>query len=249
MSLYCLLGLGLVFSSLSMFSHSRFMTIDFVEVEGEERATTAVIEAIAWRNLAGNFLAFFSKSNILLYDRGAIQKQVLALPQIQSVEVARVGLHGVSISIEERKEDARWCEGDIGETGRCFSVDENGLVFDSISDSTAFIYRGLIHGPVILGQSILTSEEFKKTQFFMRELGRLGLVPMEAKLSDDRYMTTALLGGGSLIINSRDDLSSVLSNITAIISDKTVAPSVARFLETLDYMKLDSGNKVVYKMK
>jgi len=246
--LYILLALGIIFSGLSFLSQAQFMSIEKIIVRGNERAKTETIEATAFREIAGNYLFFFSKRNTFLYPADLIEEKVLALPLIQSVRVNRNGLREIEINLEERKEDARWCEGNIRETISCFSVDENGLVFDKIATSTAFIYRGLISGSPI-GQNFLSPEEFKKIQFFARELGSFGIAPAEAVFGEPHYMTVVLLTGGKLIVNTNDDLAVVLSNISSVINDKTVAPSLSRFLQKLDYMKFDSGNKVVYKLK
>ncbi len=248
MSLYVLFALGIIFSGLSLLSQEQFMSIEKITVGGNVRAKVETIETTVLREMAGNYFYFFSKSNAFLYPADDIMEKILALPLIQSVSVNRNGLKAIEINLEERREDARWCEGSVHEINWCFSMDENGLVFDQIATSTAFIYRGLISGSPI-GQSFLAPEEFKKIQFFVRDLGFFGIAPAEAIFGEPHYMTVVLLTGGKLIINTNDDLSVVLSNISSVIRDKTVAPSLSRFLEKLDYMKLDSGNKVVYKLK
>ncbi|MEK7163413.1 MAG: hypothetical protein AAB775_01745 [Patescibacteria group bacterium] len=254
--LYILLALGAVFSGLSFLSQADFMSVEKILVRGNERAKIETVEALVVRETAGNYFYFFSKKNTFLYPAGNVKEKILALPLIQFVKVERNGLKEIGINLEERMEDARWCEGDIHETDSCFSMDENGLIFDVVATSTAFIYRGLISGfptgsPTTLpiGRNFLPPEEFKKVQFFMRELGSFGIAPTEAIFMEPNYMTVVLFAGGKLIVNINDDLTAVLSNISSVINDKTVAPSLSRFLQKLDYMKLDSGNKVVYKLK
>ncbi len=248
MSLYTLLVLGIIFSGLSMLSQAQSMSVEKIIIKGNERVKIETIEATVLREIAGNYFYFFSKNNAFLYPVDNIKEKILALPLIQSVSINRNGLKEIEITLEERKEEARWCTGGIREISSCFSMDENGLIFDTIATSSAFIYRGLISGQPI-GQSFLPSEEFKRIQFFVRELGSFGIAPALAIFDEPHYMTIILFTGGSLIVNINDDLATVLSNISSVINDKTIAPSLSRFLQKLDYMKLDSGNKVVYKLK
>lgn len=247
-SLYTLLALGIIFSGLSWLSQSNSMYINQISIVGTNQMEATVVESIVLKEIAGNFLGFFSKGNTFLYPANNIHDEVLALPFVQSVEVKRNGLQAIEISLEERKESARWCAGEIKDISSCFSVDENGFVFGRVVTSSAFVYRGLFRGEVV-GQNILTPEDFKKTQFFVRELGGLGLAPVEALLDNSHYMTVVLFSGGKLIVSTNEDFSIVLSNISSILADKMAIPSVSGFLEKLDYMKLDSGNKVVYKLK
>jgi hypothetical protein len=222
------------------------LSVDEIVVTGDLRSNIDQIRAAVLRESAGNYLAFFSRRNAFIYPFSNIRQSLLALPIAESVKIRRQGLKSIEVSIEERKEEARWCM--TGDTFKCFSVDTNGFVFDRTSSSTSFIYRGLLEGDPI-GQNILDSENFKRIQFFIRELEKLSLDPIEAVLNETHYMTVVLAGGGKLIVNTGSDLSAVLANVDSIISDKTVVPSLPKFLQSLDYIKLDSGNKVVYKLR
>ncbi len=224
------------------------MSIRAISVKGNERAGANAIEAVVLQEIAGSYFGFFSKTNVFLYPEDEIKSKVSVLPMVQSVWVKRNGLQGIEISIEEKREAARWCAGGGGETDLCYSLDEEGLAFDKTAASSAFVYRNSSSTPAV-GHRLLPAAEFKKIQFFTRELGRLGLAPAEVILDGSHYMTVKLVSGGRLIVNAAYDLSAVLSNIHDVLADQKVAPSLPRFLERLDYMKLDSGNKVVYKLK
>jgi hypothetical protein len=169
----------------------------------------------------------------------------------------------VVVNLEERSEVANWCnESGLGEES-CFLLDENGLVFTKIIEgcgvnvcvpkttgsSTRFTYKGTIaDGP--LGKQVLTPANFKNIQFFIHQLEGLSVDPVEALIaSTSDYMTITLGGGGKIIVNITDDLSGILENISAVLKDRSVAPSFSDFLAKLDYIKFDAGNKVVYKVR
>ena len=85
----------------------------------------------------------------------------------------------------------------------------------------------------------------------MTELSSLSLSPREAIIASPAtgYITIVLDSGSKLIVDTHDDLSVVLGNIGAVLSDKALVPALPEFLQKLDYLKLDAGNKVVYKMR
>ncbi len=246
--LFSLLGVGIVFSGLSLLSQADSLSVKDIVVTEDSLANADLIKATVLRESSGNYLSFFSRQNTFLFPFSSIRQSLLALPIAQSVKIKRQGFKVIEVSIEERKEEARWCQGLAGNISKCFSVDENGFVFDRTSSSTSFIYRGLLEGDPI-GQNILTKEDFKRIQFFIRELNKISINPTEAILDKTHYMTVVLSQGGRLIVNTTSDLSEVLTNIDSILSDKTIFPSLDNFLQKLDYIKLDSGNKVVYKLK
>ena len=251
LSLYSVFALGLLISALSYVSQMRSMRIDTVEVSGNVRLSSVEIEDVVREKIAGNFLGFFSKSNSFIYPKEEVVKAIEAIPAINGVEVERGGENSLKVKVEEKKEVAQWCLGDAFDLSDCYSIDEDGYIFAkgvALASSTPIIYRMVIDSEV-LGKHFLDKENFKNLRFFIGQLDGLSIDPKEVSIADTDYMTIYLGGGGKLIVNRADDLSKVLGNIAAIISDKSVAPSFSQFLKELDYIKLDSGNKVVYKIK
>ena len=261
--LYSIVFTGLVVSGLSYLTHLDSLSIRSVKVEGAFRLSSAQAESVALSRLAGNYGYLFSRSNSFLYPRQSIRRDLEALPAVKSARISRSGLGELVVRIEERKEAALWCAGDSGKTDDCYSLDDKGLVFakrtNMCLDSGAcmpnpgeagapYIYRGLISGDPV-GKTLLPEEEFKKMGFFMDQVGGLSDDPREAVLTPEGYVTVYLKQGGKLVVNRSDDLSTVLANIATVITNRTIAPSFAAFLQDLDYIKLDTGNKIVYKLK
>lgn len=248
--LYAVAAAGLLLSALSYISGLSALSIQSVEVSGNSRLPVSEIEAVARQDISGTYAYFFSRSNVLLYPREQITRDLLAIPLVKTAEVSRRGVGTLTIAVTEKETAAIWCAGQYGDAADCYSVDESGFVFaPEAPRSDSFIYRGIIEGDP-LGKRILTPESFGKIRFFMTELAGLSVEPREAELAaSSTYMTVYLSQGGRLVINTADDLSTILGNIASIISTKSIAPSLAGFLKNLDYIKLDVGNKVVYKLK
>ncbi len=252
-SLYGFVALGLIVSALSYISQIDALSLREVSVRGNVRMMREDVDGIVRARLAGNYGFLFSRANALLYPREEITADLSLLPLIKTVEVSRSGFNTVVVTMTERDEIAHWCNHEEVGDPSCFSVDENGLVFAPVltrfGSSTVFTYSGFIpDGP--LGKQVLPTPDFKKMEFFIQQIKNLGVDPVSADMSSSTdYMTFALGGGGKIVVNVADDLSVVLENISAVLKDRSVAPSFSDFLAKLDYIKFDAGNKVVYKLR
>lgn len=259
LSLYSLVGIGLLVSGLSFVSHLDSLSIENIVTEGSTPTLDTDLRNTVLEKINGNYGYLFSKRNTFLYPKDEIEKALDALPSIKRADVSRRGLTALVVSITEREESARWCSNSDGAS--CYLLDDAGMVFSpahvgcglsvcvsSVATSSIFVYKGLITEDP-LGKQFLPADDFKKIQFFIQELQGLALRPVEAEMVETGYMTIELFDGGKIIINSRDNLARVLVNLETIITDKKIALDFGQFLKDLDYIKIDSGNKVVYKMK
>lgn len=252
LSLYSVFALGILFSILSFVSQMNSMRIEMIEVSGNSRIASVDVESVVREKIAGNFLGFFSKSNVFLYPIEDVILALQAIPAVSRVEVEKSGLKALKVMLEEKGEVARWCSGEANDLSDCYSLDEDGYIFAkvvSVANSTSTVIYRMSIDPEVLGKHFLDKEDFKNLRFFIGQLDGLSIDPREVSITDADYMTVYLGDGGRLLIHRTDDLSKVLGNIAAIITDKSVAPSFSQFLKELDYIKLDSGNKVVYKVK
>jgi len=243
-SLYLLFFVGLIVCGLSYVSSLSTFQIKGLTVVGVERESSAHIASIVRSSLMGRYIWLFPRASTLIYPKVQIEKELLMLPIVQSVDISRLGLSGLEIGIVERSETSQWC--DVNDL--CYSIDGEGFIFDKVASSTTFKYRGLIKDSPI-GKNFLPEETFKNIGFFIRELKNMSLLPVEARLSSNDYVEVLLLSGGKLIIYTKDDLSIVLTTLQSIVADKQIASSTEEFLSNLDYLRLDAGNKVTYKKK
>jgi hypothetical protein len=239
----------IVLGGFAWLSRAEFLKITEVRVTGSMRLSEEFVASSTSALLAGNYLGLFSRSAVFLYPHDAIEREFSAMPVVKEVKVSSRGLKAIEVAISERVEMARFCDGSAGEFAQCLALDEDGLAFFPSSDDSMIAYRSATTS-LALGDSLFAqASDFKGIQFFLRELSSLDLNPREAIMGEAGYMTVTLGGGGRLIVNSTDDLSGVLANLSSILRDRSVAPSLGDFLARLDYMRLDSGNKVFYKFR
>lgn len=255
-TLYTFVFLGFLVASLSAISQLDSLLLNQVSVRGNTRLAQGDVERVVFEHLAGNYWAFFSRANALLYPRVEIEEALRTVPLIKEVSVSRSGFNTVVVTVTEKVEIARWCDEGQLKTGtgglECFSLDENGLVFAPVAGVDAegfFVFKGVLSGGIV-GKQVLEPVDFKKIQFFIHEVGRLSVDPIDARISPPTgYLTIELSSGGKIVVNTNDDLSVVLQNISAVLRDKVIAPSFSDFLAQLEYIKFDAGNKVVYRLK
>jgi hypothetical protein len=242
------LGLATVVGSIAFLSHAEFLRITDIRVTGNSRLSETYVRAMVEGLLDAKYLGMFSKRALFLYPHDAIEVTLAVMPVMKSVHVESEGLRSLVIEIEEREEVARLCDGGQGVFDTCFALDEEGFAFSPSDDALMVAYRNPVLVPAI-GGSFLTPHDFKALEFFVRELSSLDVDPREIVIGEAGYVRVFLGGGGHLVVNSLDDLSLVLSNLSLVLNDRAVASSSAGFLSRLDYMRLDAGNKVFYRLR
>lgn len=259
LSLYSFIAFAIVVSGLSFTSQLDSLSIEKIVTEGSSRVAEADLRNVVLEKINGNYGYLFSKRNTFLYPKNEIEKSLTELPAVKRVDVSRRGLNALVVFVTEREESARWCSNSDGSS--CYLIDDAGMVFapahvgcgagvclSAMATSSNFVYKGLItENPI--GKNFLPPDEFKKMEFFMREVERLSLKPVEAEIMENGYMTITLFDGGKIIVSTKDDLAKVLANLETVVLDTKIAPNFGKFLADLDYIKIDSGNKVVYKMR
>lgn len=240
-------ALALLLGGFALLTHARFLAISEVRVSGNTRLSETYVKTLADEKLAGNYLGMFSRRAVLIYPHDAIESALRELPVVRGVTIEADGFHVVDIQIEERVEAARFCLGDAGDFSSCFAVDEGGFAFSPSEDASMIVYRNASTTEPI-GRQVYDENQFKNLKFFVRELISLGATPREIVAGEAGYVDIILVDGGKLVVNTSDDLSDVLANLSSILNDRTIASSPEAFLSKLEYIRLDAGNKVFYKL-
>jgi len=99
---------------------------------------------IAKENMSGSYLWFvMPRDNFIFYPKNKIKSDLLnTFPSIQSIDISRVDIHSLLISIKEKTPQYLWCEDSLSDKSECFYTDHNGFVFSPVSllDSKAYVY-------------------------------------------------------------------------------------------------------------
>lgn len=123
--LYALIFLVFIGATIYSVFFSQFLAVAEIKVSGTENLNPAEIRKIAENEIAGNFLGFISRNNILLASKKTIEKNILEkFKYAEKAEIKKNFPGGLDIAIEERKFNLVLCGG-----GECFVIDGKRTVF------------------------------------------------------------------------------------------------------------------------
>lgn len=135
---------------------SPFFQIGEVLIYGNGRTLPRELQNFIGQQLSQNIF-FFSTKSILFISVGEIENRVLEnFPSLAQVAVKRRWPDTLEVRVQEREPKAIWCK----ETA-CFLVDEEGIIFEKIADTSD---RLVIQSPdyteeLFLGKQVLSGKE------------------------------------------------------------------------------------------
>ncbi|MSR73321.1 hypothetical protein EXS61_01805 [Candidatus Parcubacteria bacterium] len=241
-------------------SHLSSLTINTIEIEGNEVITSDELDKYVRAEITGNYLWFFSKSNILIYPRKKIENDILRdFSRVQFVNVFYKSFKSIGVTVEERKPNALWCKSDLLDVDSlklsddCYFINQDGLVFIKAPQFSASVYvRYYGHiasstDPVFA--QYVPNQEFKDMSNLIDEVSKLGFLVTDVILFDDDGMELRLSSGGKILLSAREDFSVTLENFNLLLSDKITIPKVDDFIAKLNYVDLRFGKKLFFKLR
>ncbi|MBU1557428.1 FtsQ-type POTRA domain-containing protein [Patescibacteria group bacterium] len=239
---------------LSALSKSDFLSIDKIEIKGNDVVKEEDLRKIINKNLEGNYFRLFSKSNILIYPKQAIKVESERLfPRIKEFDFSLDLPRSLNVNIAERKPYVSWCDKD------CFFVDKEGYIFEKISilPETFFTYytdlRELTPSSDFvprkpsspIRQFILNSENFKEVDSFVKFVDGLGLEPYKFMAEGEKYSIYLGTQKTQIIFDKNQNIKEVMNNLQSILNMDEFT-DIENF-KKLEYIDLRFGNKVFYK--
>lgn len=175
-------------------SQARRFQVEDVSIAGAQAISHSEIRDAATAILSERWLSLFSKGNIFLYPKQAIETQLAAtFPRISDVELSRNSLlaQTINVTIRERSPVAAWCEHDT-----CFLLDNGGMVFALQSgEDVPYVFRGgLLPDVSPIGQTFLKGR-FTEMRSFLELLTREGYAPRELTVVNDTDFSVTLTDG------------------------------------------------------
>ncbi|HET8575035.1 MAG TPA: FtsQ-type POTRA domain-containing protein [Candidatus Paceibacterota bacterium] len=141
--LVLLLCVLVVFGVSRLFS-SKSLTIQNIEISGNQSVSAQDLRQTVLRDLQGSYWFIIPKKSIFFYPKKKIARDVLnTYPRILKLEIHRAGLHQIALSLTERKAAFSWCglslpEGnaEIGSNQTSQAADGAALASETSASST-----------------------------------------------------------------------------------------------------------------
>ncbi|MEI6396890.1 MAG: hypothetical protein WCO48_02370 [Candidatus Taylorbacteria bacterium] len=239
--------------TLSWITKLAVFRIDSVRVDGADSDISSVLQSAAQSAISGSYFGLFSKSNSIIYPRGAVVRAVKeASGRVETVETNLNDLHQISISVTEKTPSAMACPGFPEDGGDCFFVDKTGLIYAKAPISSPGIYnRYYISGGYIDGYATST-EEFLRLQTFYSGALSVGLEVESILIKEDgEYEMYILNPDKSIAIVYFNNTKSLVEELSHLLSFWTYMVTDVRTTKTpssFDYIDVRYGTNVFYRI-
>lgn len=250
--LLSLFALSLVFGILVYISRTPSLNISEIKIAGNKVVDSEEIKAVVSEEIAGNYLWFFPKANILYYSKKNIENKLHdKFKRLKDISFSIKNGGVLEISVTERTALYTWCGDTINlvvgvpSEEKCYFMDEAGFIFDEapyFSGDVYFKFYGAI-------------QNFEKLVSFKKALENLGLKPVALSTETSGDVKIFLPKGNSLptgpeiIFKVDADLPVVVGNLKAALSTEPLLSNFKNKYSSLEYIDLRFGNKVYYKFR
>ncbi len=211
--------------------------------------------------ISDNYLYLFPKSNIWLYPKSDIKKELLnSFNTIDNLSISANGLSGLDIKINEREPIALACDGFTNESENhdCYFIDKNGLVYSktaNFSDGAFFKYYLSTNSiSDLIGKNLIDNQEkFIEINNFIESIKKSGIKLSGLLFGDDgQYeMYAKNYDESDMVIyfNDRISLDKIASNLIAFIEDSKVKKNGNNGKINFESINLRFGNNIYYVAK
>lgn len=232
-----LIAVVLVVWGLSRASYAYQFKIKDIAVTGAERVGQKWLAVDADTHMNEPLFGIFSRHNSWLVPERAIEKTILARPEIASVEVDVDG-DVLRIDVVERSAVLRVC----GET--CFDMDDQGMLFAKAPDTSTLV-RVISNEPskVTLGAHVFSPQEIAELQTLIAYLATQSSVVRDIRIDTDDEISL-FPERGAYIKAAWKTLAGAPEALATILASKDVATTT---LFSAEYIDVRFENSVYFK--
>lgn len=254
----------LILALISFALHIKKINIKNIEIVGNRVVESKEIVSLTQKEIAGNYLWIFPKSNFLIYPKNKIKDTlVMNLKRLDDVSVSIKNSETLIIKVTEHSGEYLWCGADplmgMDIDNRCYFMDFNGYVFDEAPYFSGEIYFRLYGNDFNIKPknnnptgSYFLQKNFSDLINFKKNLEMMGIQSYSFVLdenSDGNIFISKNPTGAKIIFKINSDYPKMLENLESAISTEPLASAIKNKLDTLKYIDLRFGNKVYYKFQ
>ncbi len=226
---------------------SPFAQVAAVEARGTKTVEARDVEEMTRRLFPKNFVFAQTQSIFLLPVQNIEQNLKNTFPQFKKVQVQRNWFQRKAvIAIEERAGKAVWCQG----SGKCFLVDEDGVLFLEIGPQNA-LYRLLSENyeELDLGDSIGDVSSLRSLLSMYEELDRenfleeQGFSFLSFELGSGEKLEGTTSEGWKIFFTLQKDIKWQSQKLRAVLKEKVARDK----RKTLEYIDVRFGDQAYVK--
>ena len=238
----------IVFGGLAYVAGARRLNITSVEVAGNKVVDRDVVKKAVEAKIAGKYLWLFPKTNIFLYPKNKIKRELgNDFKRLKDIEISVRDNTVLQLTVQERAAAYLWCETEE----KCYFMDTDGFIFDEAPYFSGEVYFKF-YGPVSYGSYFL-KETFEKFIPFKKTLEDMGLKPVGLSVLGDGELKIFLSSSSSarpeILLKTDADREVIAENLQAALTTEPLQSDFKNKYSSLLYIDLRFGNKVYYKFK
>ena len=250
-----LLFIAAVAYAVHWVSYLPALNVSQVTIVGAEKLPPQLVQTFVESKLNDGSYRFFSRSNIFLYPKTAIEDEVVTFfSRIKSAVVSRPSLFSrtVVVTVEERQPYARWCLHGQGESaGECFQMDATGFIFAFADASTTssifaepYLFSGAITGEPV-GQVFITGHLPGLLALLATLQQQDNVTPVRVSVAGEQDFAVDFQEGFSLKASFGAEAGTLARNLKLVLGSDALSGKESQ----IEYVDLRFGNKAFFKLK
>jgi len=234
-----------IFYGVYWLSYHPRLSIQEVEINGDESIPASDIREIVNGILNNNTWQYISPRNIFLYPREDIVDAILVkYPRIRSVTVGRDSLlsQTLDVTIDERAPFAQWCN-----DTDCYLLDISGFIYADATSTRKMPYTFTGYFPAtstVIGRTFAGVHMFG-IKTLLDQLSQAGYTPTQIAILSDDDFTVQLQDSFYLKLSFGEDVNSVVRDLQLVLA----SPELKDKEDQIEYIDLRFGDRVYYKLK
>lgn len=250
-----------MYGLLGAVSRAERINIQNINISGNQTVGTSLIENTIRKEISGNYLLVFPKTNFLFYPKNKIIKALQKdFSRLENIHVSLNDIHTLYITVTERSGEYIWCGEDLPKEGvgpldvQCFFVDSKGFIFDEapyFSGDVYFRFFGSVSGDVLGAEYF--PDIFAKLISFKDNIANMGLAPTHLFVKPDGDIEVYLSSSGmvppKILLNVDLDFEKATENLQTALATDPLESELKQKYSLLEYIDLRFGNKVYYRFK
>ncbi|MBP6884074.1 MAG: hypothetical protein KBC06_02480 [Candidatus Pacebacteria bacterium] len=250
-----------VFVALGALSRWSKLNIKQVEVSGNVVTDSKVIQEFVEKEISGNYLWVFPKSNFLIYPKGGIEKDLQNDFKImKDLSIRLTGVNKLTVNFKEREGAYTWCGNDpaLGTSeDKCYFMDKDGYIFGEapyFSGDVFFKFFGQVSKDVDvpLGMSYFP-DLFNKLISLREATNGMGIKTSAYFIKPDGdielYFSSNIPfpSKPKIIFPPNTNVEKMAENLQTALSTEPLQTDFKKKFAKLVHIDLRYGNKVYYK--